>query len=107
MKSNHENNTRRFHNEKDEDQSKRQQTTTVEGPSWNANIKQKSTESPKRAQSTVNSIIKSVFKIHQGNNATGDDATSGKKHKSNGLIKPNAKGQVNEHEDTNQSNIFF
>ncbi|XP_017883134.1 uncharacterized protein LOC108626778 [Ceratina calcarata] len=54
-------------------------------------------ESPKRSQTTVNSIIKSVFKIHPG--VSGEE-TSGKR-KTNGQAKNNAK--INgENEDTQQ-----
>jgi CRISPR/Cas system-associated protein Cas10 (large subunit of type III CRISPR-Cas system) len=67
---------------------------------WNVRVKHKQSDSSKRAQSTVNSIIKSVFKIHQGNNI-GDEVGTGKKQKSNGQIKTNTKG-ANEHEEINQ-----
>lgn len=65
----------------------------------NIQAKQKPSDSPKKSQSTV-SIIKSVFKIHQGNNAGGDDSGPGKKQKVNGQIKGNAKAFLNEPEDS-------
>ena len=68
---------------------------------WNSHVKQKPSDSPKRTQSTVNSLIKSVFKIH-GNNTAGEDVGAGKKQKPNGQVKANTKTATNEHEDTNQ-----
>ncbi|XP_011503587.1 PREDICTED: TPR-containing protein DDB_G0280363 isoform X2 [Ceratosolen solmsi marchali] len=68
---------------------------------WNVRVKHKPSDSQRRAQSTVNSIIKSVFKIHQGNHLIGDDGT-GKKQKSNGQLKVNAKISLNEQEEITQ-----
>ncbi|KAJ8687730.1 hypothetical protein QAD02_023524 [Eretmocerus hayati] len=66
---------------------------------WKTNVKQKASDSPKRTQSTVNSIIKSVFKIHQGNNTGEDEVGMGKKPKMNGQVKANMKGIAYEHEE--------
>lgn len=71
---------------------------------WNIHVKQKPSDSPKRSQSTVNSIIKSVFKINQGN-TVGDDVGSGKKPKINGQTKSNSKGSANDHEEASQGKI--
>lgn len=54
-------------------------------------------DSPKRSQTTVNSIIKSVFKIHPG---MSNEETSSKR-KTNGQAKSNAKSN-GENEDTQQ-----
>ncbi|XP_058799702.1 putative mediator of RNA polymerase II transcription subunit 26 isoform X2 [Phymastichus coffea] len=84
-----------------DEQSKGSQPDVQASTGWNGHVKQKASDSPKRTQSTVNSIIK-IFKIHQGNNGTGEEVTTNKKFKSNGQIKTNSKMTVNEQEDTNQ-----
>lgn len=101
------------HQDKDSnDYSKSSQSTSEVNSttSWNSHVKQKSTDSPKRTQSTVNSIIKSVFKIHQGNNASGDDGGTGKKLRTmnNQVRNPKSfsKRTMNEHEENNQGNKF-
>lgn len=58
-------------------------------------LKHKVSDGSRRSQSTVNSIIKSVFKIHQGNNNSSNEA------KSNGQIQ-NAKHTNNEQQDAFQ-----
>ncbi|XP_014218465.1 putative mediator of RNA polymerase II transcription subunit 26 isoform X2 [Copidosoma floridanum] len=107
MRQHHEHQTNsntndRLHDKDSEDHVKGPQAAVEANPGtgWSAHVKQKPADSPKRAQSTVNSIIKSVFKIHQGNNSAGDDVGSGKKQKSNGQIKTNA--TTNEQEETNK-----
>lgn len=94
----------RLHDKDSDEQSKGQQPAAEVNAStgWNIHVKQKASDSPKRTQSTVNSIIKSVFKIHQGNNATGDDVGSGKKPKTNGQVKANSKVSTNDHEEASQ-----
>lgn len=90
------------------EQSKGSQPDVQPSTGWNGHVKPKSSDSPKRTQSTVNSIIK-IFKIHQGNNGTGEDVATNRKFKSNGQVKTNSKMTVNEHEESNQGmfNCFY
>ena len=67
-------------------------------PQWGRNdsVNKQKTDSPKRNQSTVNSIIKSVFKINPGN--LGDEAAG--KRKSNIHAKSNVKAILNDQDKT-------
>ena len=88
---------------KEDDHSKNSSTETEMSTIKTPYFKQKSSESPKRSQSTVNSLIKSVFKMNQGNNVSTDELS--KKQKSNGQLK-NTKVPSNDNEETYQGLLY-